>query len=156
MSAKEHAMDIKRLLIATAVSTTTLFITGYALFGVLLPGFSSGFMNAGSAIGVARRPLLWWAIALGMLSYGLLIAVVVDGKAGPITVRAGVFAGATVSFLMWLTADLMLYGLANVGTVAGVVTDALLETVPAAIASGAVATVFANLSGSQSLGKRAA
>ena len=46
---------------------------------------------------------------------------------------------------MSLMADLKLYGLANVGSAAGVVADSLLESVPGAVAGGTIATVLPNI-----------
>jgi hypothetical protein len=135
-------MDTKRLIIGTLVGATVLSATGYFVFGVLLPDFYTGFMNAGSATGVARQPMLWWAIALGMLSYALLIALAVKTRAGSVTVRAGMTIGAVVSFLVWFTADFMLYGISNIGNLAGILVDPLLEAVPGAVAGGVVAAVL--------------
>jgi hypothetical protein len=49
--------------------------------------------------------------------------------------------GALVSFLAWFTADFILYGIGNVGSVRGIVVDVLLESVPGAVAGGIVAAL---------------
>ena len=134
-------MDTRRVAIGTVVSGATLSGTGYLIFGVLLPEFYTDFMKAGSATGVAREPLLWWAIALGMLSYGLLIALAVETSGSSGSVRAGMMTGAIVSFLAWFTADFILFGISNVGNLFGILVDPLLEAVPGALAGGAVAAV---------------
>ena len=138
-------MDFKRLAIGTLASAATLSGAGYTIFGVVLPDFYTNFMTAGSATGVARQPMLVWAIALGMLSYGLLIALAVETRAGSVTVRTGAMIGALVSFLAWFTADFILYGISNVGNLAGVLVDPLLEAVPGAAAGGVVAAVLGNI-----------
>jgi hypothetical protein len=135
-------MDIKRLAIGTLVSAATLSGAGYIIFGVVLPEFYTNFLSAGSATGVARQPMLVWAIALGMLSYGLLIALAVDTRGGSVTVRTGAMIGALVSFLTFVTADFILYGISNVGSVSGIFIDPFLEAVPGAVAGGLVAAVF--------------
>jgi hypothetical protein len=135
-------MDVKRLAIGTLVSATILSGAGYIIFDVVLPDFYTNFMNAGSATGVARQPMLSWAIALGMLSYGLLIALAVGSRSGSVTVRTGAMIGALVSFLMWFTADFILYGISNVGNVPGILVDPFLEAVPGAAAGGVAAVVL--------------
>ena len=138
-------MDTKGLVIATLVGALILSITGYAIFGVAFPNFYSDFMTAGSAIGVERQPMLWWAVAVGLLSYSLLLTLAVASRAGSLTVGAGMTIGAVVSFLLWFTADFMLYGISNVGDLTGVIIDPLLELVPGAIAGGAIAIVLGRI-----------
>lgn len=149
-------MDTRRLAIGTLVSGATLSGTGYLIFGVLLPHFYTDFMNAGSATGVAREPMLWWAIALGMLSYGLLIALAVEISGSSGSVPAGMMAGAIVSFLAWFAADFILFGISNIGSVSGILVDPLLEAVPGALAGGAVAAVLPSVRGHRSHARHAA
>ena len=99
-------------------------------------------MNAGSATGVAREPQLFWAIALGALSYGALLTLVIGSRASYLTVGAGIKIGAIVSFLLWFTADFMLYGISNVGNLTTTIVAPLLELVPGAIAGGVIASVL--------------
>ena len=135
-------MSPKQLLIGTLAGALTLAATGYVIFGIAIPGFFTNFMSAGSATNVERQPPLLWAVALAMLSYGLLMTLAVGGRARPLTTRAGVTTGAVVSFLLWFTADFMLYGISNVGSLKGTATDPLLEMGPGAIAGGVIAAVL--------------
>lgn len=138
----ENSMDIKRLAIGTLVGAATLSGVGYTVFGVVFPDFYTNFLNAGSATAVARQAMLWWAIALGMLSYGLLIALAVGTRAGSVTVRTGAMIGALVSFLAFFTGDFLLYGISNIGNVRGILLDPLLEALPGAVAGGTVAAML--------------
>jgi hypothetical protein len=153
---EDPPMEIKRLALATLVSAATLAATGYVVFGVALPDFYTDFMKAGSATGVARLPMLWWPIALGMLSYGVLIALAVATRPGPVNLATGMMIGALVSFLAWFAADFILYGISNVGNVWGILVDPLLEAVPGALAGGAVAVVVRNERPRRSHAKHAA
>jgi hypothetical protein len=141
---KDKPMNMKRLAVGTLVGAATLSAAGYVIFGLALPDFYRDFMNAGSATGVARQPMLWWAIALGMLSYGLLIALAIETRAGSVSVWMGMMIGASVSFLAWFAADFILYGISNVGNVFGILVDPLLEAVPGAVAGGAITAVLRN------------
>jgi hypothetical protein len=75
----------------------------------------------------------------------LLVTLAIENWGGSLTIRAGMTIGAVVSFLLWFTADFMLYGISNVGNLIGTVTDPLLELVPGAIAGGAIAFVFGRI-----------
>ena len=149
-------MNGKQLAIETLAGAATLSVAGYVVFGVVLPDFYVDFMAAGSAHGVARQPMLWWAIATGMLSYGLLIALAVESRSDSISMTKGMMIGAVVSFLAWFAADFILYGISNVGNLSGILIDPLLEAVPGALAGGVVASVSRNVRGHRPAARRAA
>ncbi len=107
--------NAKRLVIGTLFGAVTLSAAGYAIFGMALPDFYADFLKAGSATGVERQPFLLWAVALGMLSYGALLTLVIGSGPGTSSVSTGMKMGGIVSFLLWFTADFMLYGISNVG-----------------------------------------
>ena len=79
-------MRPKQLVIGTLVGALTLSATGYVIFGIAFPEFFTNFMNAEPATNVERPPLLW-AVALAMLSYGLLMTLAVGSDARPLTLR---------------------------------------------------------------------
>lgn len=135
-------MRAKQLGIGTLAGALTVLATGYLIFTFALGNYYAYAMNAGSAIGVAREPQLFWAVALGAISYGALLTFVIGRRASDLTVAAGIRTGAIVSFLLWFTADFMLYGISNVGTLTTTVVDSLLEVVPGAIAGGVIAGVL--------------
>jgi hypothetical protein len=85
---------------------------------------------------------LFWAVALGAVSYGALLTLVIGSRASYLTIGAGIKIGAIVSFLLWFTADFMLYGISNVGNLTTTLVDPLLELVPGAIAGGTIAGVL--------------
>lgn len=149
-------MDIRRLALGTLVGAATLSGVGYLIFGVVLPDFYTNFMNAGSATGVARQPMLWWAIALGMLSYGLLVALAIETRGSSITIRTGAMIGGLVSFLSWCTADFILYGISNVGNVSGILLDPLLEALPGAAAGSVLAAMSGQFAKRRSKARQAA
>jgi hypothetical protein len=151
-------MQTKRLVIGTLVGASALSVTGFLVFGVLFPEFYTNFLNGGTATGVARLPMLWWAVAVGMLTYALLIVLAVETRttSGSLTVTAGTIIGAVVSFLVWFTADILLYGISNVGNVTGVIVDPFLEAIPGAVAGGVIAAVLGNVRERRSDAKRAA
>ena len=135
-------MSVRRLVIGTLVGALTLTATGYAVFGLAFPRFYTDFLKTGSATDVARQPFLIWPVALAMLSYALLMTLAIARTADRPTVPAGMKIGALVSFLLWFTADFMLYGISTVGNLVGTVIDPFLELIPGAIGGGTIAGVL--------------
>ena len=135
-------MNTKQFLIGTLVGGSTIFITGFVLFMLQpLNDFYVYAMNAGAATGVARESPVVWAVFVGALSYGALVTLAVGNRRGPTSVGGGIRVGAVVGFLLWLTANFMLFAVSNVGTLTTAVADSVLEVIPGAIAGATVASV---------------
>lgn len=135
-------MHAKQLVVGTLAGALTVLAIGYLIFTVALGNFYAYAMNAGSATGVAREPQLFWAVALGALSYAALLTLMIGSRGRYLTIAAGIKMGAIVSFLLWFTADFMLYGISNVGNLTTTIVDPLLELVPGAVAGGVIAGVL--------------
>lgn len=136
-------MDTKRFAAGTLVGGTILYAAGYLIFDLAFASFYAA--NAGSATGVARDPQLVWAVALGSLSYAALVTLAIGGWAGSSDIGAGVRMGAVVGFLLWCTADFILYGVQNVANLTRTVVDPLLELVRGGIAGGVIAVVLGKI-----------
>ena len=138
-------MTAKRLAIGTIVGAAGLSATGYFLFWIALGDFYAYALRSASATGVPRESPLAWAVALGALSYGALLTLAIGNRPGSTAIGAGVKVGAVVGFLVWFTADFMLYGVSNVLNLTATLIDPLLEVVPSAVAGGAIAVVLRNV-----------
>jgi hypothetical protein len=132
----------KELATGTVVGAVTLSATGYVMFWTLLGNFYACALSGGSATGVPRESPLIWAVALGALSYGALVTLAIGTRAGPPTLGAGIKAGAVIGFLVWFTADFILYGISNVLNLTSALIDPLLEVVPSAVTGGAVGALL--------------
>jgi hypothetical protein len=135
-------MTAKRLAIGTVAGAAALSATGYVVFGIVLANFYAYALSAGSATGVPREPMLFWAIGIGALSYSALLTLAIGSRAGSPTLGAGIKIGAVVGFLVWFSADFILYGISNVLNLTSALIDSLLEVVPSAIAGGVIAVVL--------------
>jgi hypothetical protein len=135
-------MTAKQLVAGTVVGAATLTATGYVMFGIVLGNFYAHALSAGSATGVPREAPLFWAVGLGALSYGALMTLAIGSCAGSLTMGSGIKIGAVVGFLVWFTADFMLYGISNVLNLTSAFVDPLLEVVPSAITGVVVAVVI--------------
>jgi hypothetical protein len=132
-------MDTKRFGVATLVGGIVLFAVGYLIFNVMFAGFYAA--NVGSATGVDRTTQIQWAVAVGALAYGALIAYVLEHRSGGVSIGEGAKVGAIVGFLIWCTVDFYLYGATNIQNLARTSVDPLLEIVHGGIAGAAVAAV---------------
>ncbi len=132
-------MDTKRFAFATLVGGVVLFAVGYLIFNVIFASFYAA--NAGSATGVDRTPNIQWAMAVGSLAYGALIAYVLERGGGTVSIGEGAKVGAIVGFLIWCTVDFIFFGSSNVANLTRTSVDPLLEIVHGGIAGAAVAMV---------------
>ena len=135
-------MTPKQLATGTIVGAVCLCASGYLIFGMILGNFYAYALTAGSAMGVPRETPLVWAVALGALPYGALVTLAIGSRGGSPTVGAGMKVGAVVGFLVWFTADFMLYGISNVLNLTSALVDPLLEVVPSAITGGVIAAAL--------------
>ena len=136
-------MDTRRLVIGTVVGGIALFVLGYLIFDLAFASFYAA--NVGSATGVGREAQLLWAVALGSLSYAALITLVIGSRVGSSTIGAGLKSGAVVGFLLWFTADFILYGVSNVSNLTRSVVDPLLELVRGGLGGGVIAVVVGKI-----------
>jgi hypothetical protein len=131
-------MGAKRFVIGTVVGAVVLYLVGIVIFSL---AFGS-FYEANTAPGLTRETEIAWAVALGMLGYAALVTLGIGSRTGA---GAGVMAGAVVGFLLWFTADFVLYGNLMIGNLKIAVVDPLLELVRGGIVGGVVAAVLAKV-----------
>jgi len=133
-------MDSKRLIIGTIVGGIVLYIVGYVFWGMMFTDFFES--NAGSATGVNRDPQLIWAVVIGTLAYALLLTLSIESQSGSANVVGGAKVGAVVGMLIWMTADFVLYGTANLDNLTGTVADTALEFVRGGIGGAVIAATL--------------
>lgn len=138
-------MTARQLATGTIAGAAALSATGYAMFWIALGNFYAYALNSGSATGVPRESPLVWAVALGALSYGALLTLAIGSRPGSPAIGAGLKVGAVVGFLVWFTADFMLYGISNVLNLTSTLIDPLLEVVPSAVAGAAISVALRNV-----------
>jgi hypothetical protein len=137
-------VTLRELATGTVVGAVTLSATGYVLFWTVLGNFYAYALSAGSATGVPRESPVIWAVALGALSYSALVTLAIGTRAASPTLGAGIKVGAVIGFLVWFTADFILYGISNVLNLTSALIDPLLEVVPSAVTGGAIAALLRN------------
>jgi hypothetical protein len=91
---------------------------------------------------MAHETPLWWSVGTGCLAYAALVHLVVGSRR---SIAAGAVAGALAGFLVWVTADFMLFGISRLGTLTTTVIDPFLELIPGAAAGAAMTLVSAGV-----------
>ena len=133
-------MDTKRFVVGTVVGGVALYAAGYVIFTRVFADFYSA--NGGSATGVDRGGEIFWAVALASLAYAALVMYAIGNRAGSLSIGGGAIAGAIVGFLLWCTADFVIYGTTNVANLTRTVVDPLLEIVHGGIGGAVIAAVL--------------
>ncbi|MEN6456067.1 MAG: hypothetical protein ABFD10_17585 [Prolixibacteraceae bacterium] len=133
-------MAIKKILLAGIAGAVVYFLLGWLFYGILLMNFMTE--NAGSATGVAKEPMLMWALALGDLFWGFLLAVIFGCWTNIRTWLAGAKAGAIIGLLMGAGIDLMMYGTSNLYNCTALVVDVIVVIIMTAIVGAVVAAIL--------------
>jgi len=128
-------MDSKRLLIGSVVGGVMLSIMGLLIYELVLGSFFETRMM------VAERasPVIWAAV-VSALAHGLLLTLVI-GWAGDSSIMGGLKTAALVGFLIWLGADMILFGLMEYTTLGGALMDSVGAIVQYGLAGAAIGAV---------------
>lgn len=128
-----------KTLIAAIIGGISSFLLGWLFYGILCKdAFAS---MSGSATGVMRADseMVYWALILGNLVIGYMVAFIFSTWAGINTFVAGAKAGAVIGFLFTLGFDMVTYATSNISTLNGALLDVAVSTVMWTISSGLVA-----------------
>ena len=129
-------MDARKFLLGTIAGGIAMFIAGYVLYELLLGKFFAA--NVGSATGVTRDPLMFWAIGAGCLAEAALITYVLGARGGA---GAGARVGAVVALLMALSVDFIMYGSTNTANLTATLVDPVVGAVVGAIVGAVIGVV---------------
>ena len=133
-------MNSSRFILAGIVAGVVFFLLGWVIYGMLLANYMTDNTLAGSMR--AENEMIWWALILGNLASGFLLAYIL-GKAGASTIGSGAGIGLVVGLLMSLSFDLTMYGTSRIITNAQFIgVDVIASAVISAIAGGVVGWVY--------------
>jgi hypothetical protein len=133
-------MDTKKFLTGTVVGGIAYFILGYLFYVVLFGSFFDA--NLGSATGVMKTDLVWWALLLGNFAGAALLTFIFLKWAHVSTFKGGVKAGASIGIFMALSFDLISYGTSNIMNLTAALVDVVVGTVIMAILGGVIGAVL--------------
>lgn len=133
-------MNTNRILLSGIAGGVVYFLLGFLFYGALLVKFFEA--NAGTAQGAMKTNPTWWALILGNLFIGILLATIFVRWAGIKTFGAGAQAGAIIGALMALGIDFTMFGTMNISNLTATIVDVLVATVMMAITGGVVGWVL--------------
>ncbi|MES3019517.1 MAG: hypothetical protein V4721_17145 [Bacteroidota bacterium] len=124
-----------KTLISGIVAGIVAFFVGYLIYGVLMADY---FMSAmPSYPGLMKDPGDIWAIGVGNLIWGILIAWLLN-SAGVVSAARGASYAAIAFFLYTLGSGFIMFGQMNMYSIQGLFVEALCTAIMVAVA-GAVA-----------------
>ena len=136
-------MNMKRLAIGSIAGLVVLYILGVVFWEMVFTDFFDA--NTGSAEGVDREEPILWAAALGTLFYAMLVTLMLEARSGAASIVDGIKVGAVVGFLLWGTADFILFAYANLDNLTATIADSVLEGVRGGIGGAVIAAVLSKI-----------
>ena len=132
---KSTIMNSQKFIVGGVVGGIVNFILGWLVYGMLLKDFMAS--NASSGIMRADSDMIWWALIVGNLCVGFLLAYVI-GKGGAASAAKGAAVGFVVGLLVSLGYDLIMYATSTVmtslkGVAADVAGSALISAITGAV-----------------------
>lgn len=127
-----------KTIIAGILGGICSFLLGWLLYGIVFKNMMADMM--GSATGVMRSDseMVFWALLLGNLLIGCLVAYIFNCWASISTFMGGLTGGATIGLLFTVAFDLIFYATTNVTTISGIAVDVVINLLIWAISSGVV------------------
>lgn len=132
-------MKTSKLFLAGVAGGVTFFILGFILYGLLL----MDFFTRNSTNDVSRGDnMLWWALILGNLCIGFLLAYIFGQWASIKTFMGGLMGGAIVGLLFTAGMDFTMHGTSDMMSMTGVLADIVVGTIMFALTGGVVGLVL--------------
>lgn len=132
-------MSTNRFVLSGIAGGIAFFLLGYLAYGVLLVDLLNE--HTGSAIGVGRPEVVFWAIGLGNLCWGFILAYVLINFANVNNAAGGVMPGAILGLLAAGSFDLVLYGTTNLYDFTAIVVDIITFAILSGFSGAAVGAV---------------
>ncbi len=124
-----------KTLISGIVAGIVAFFVGYLIYGVVMADYFMSIMP--SYPGLVKNPGEIWAIGVGNLIWGILLAWMLN-SAGVVTAARGATYAALAFFLYSLGSGFIVFGQMNMYPIQGIFAEAICTAIMVAVA-GAVA-----------------
>ena len=137
-------MSANKILLGALAGGIAYFLLGWLIYGMLLTDFANAYpeLKPETVADITRTPMVMWAMVVGNLVFGLLLAIIFGRWASISTFAAGAKAGAVITVLMALAYDLMMYSMLKTMTLNGAFLDPLISGAIGAITGGVVGWVL--------------
>ena len=134
-------MNTKKFLIGGIVGGVVYFLLGWLFYGYLLAQYFQGHPGTATGVDRAMDQFIWWALILGNLLSGFLLAYVFS-KSGVSSLSSGLITGGILGFLMSSSYDLIMYATTNITSKQAMLADVATFTVISAITGAVVGAVM--------------
>ncbi|WP_411274681.1 hypothetical protein [Daejeonella sp.] len=124
-----------KTLISGIVTGIVIFFVGYLIYGIVMMDYFASTMPVYQ--GLVKDPMEIWAIGVGNLIYGILLAWSLNA-AGISSASRGASYGAIAFFLYAIATGFIIYGQMNLSTIQSIFVEGLCSAVMMGI-GGAVA-----------------
>ncbi len=124
-----------KTLISGLAGGVVVFLAGYVVYGMIMMNYFMSNMVTYS--GLMKNPMDLWAMALGNLILGLLLAKILD-LGGVVSASRGATIGAIVLFMIGLSVNLMMYAQMNMSPLQVSFVDAICMAVLGALAGAVI------------------
>src|SRR6266513_2214702 len=128
-------MNSQKFIVGGIVGGIVFFLLGWLTYGLLLKDFMANNLSNSMR---ADADTIWWALILGQVAGGFLLAYVI-GKAGATSAGSWAGVGFIVGLLVCLSYDLTMYGVSTtIASLKGLAADVAVSAVMSAIVGAVV------------------
>jgi len=129
-------MNSQKFIVGGIVGGIAYFILGWVIYGMLLKDFMSS--NSSANLMRADSDMIWWALIVGNLAMGFLLAYVIS-KGSSVSIGGGAGTGFVLGLLVSLGYDLIMYATTtSMTSLKGVSADVATSAVMSAIVGAVV------------------
>lgn len=136
-------MNMKKIIAGGLAGGVTFFLLGWLVYGILLMDFMSANSRQSPAFRT-QEDMIMWAMILGNLAYGFLLAYVIN-RGGDGTVMQGATTGAITGALITTGVDLMLHAQLDIWGKKVIAVDILASIVVTGIVGAVIAWVSSKM-----------
>jgi hypothetical protein len=133
-------MNTNKFIMGTVAGGITFFLVGFIIYGLALMSFFEA--HAGSATGVAKVDMVWWALILGNMASAGLLSYIFLKWANISSFGSGASAAAIIGFFMSLSFNMVNFATTNVTDMTGAFADVAVSVVYFAIGGGVIGAVL--------------
>ena len=135
-------MNYSKMLVSGIAGGIAAFFAGWLIYGILLTDFMAQNTAPGAAgIMRAEADMVWWAMVVGNLLYGILISYIFNRWSQVKTLSAGLTGGAVIGLLIGAAIDLTIHAQMNIFTLNAVWADIAASAVLGGVTGAVVGLV---------------
>ena len=133
-------MGNNKILVAGLVGGIVSFLGGFLIWGIGLDGFAASQMATTAATNVSREDadMVYWAVILGALASGFMVALIFGRWANIKTLKTGAIAGAIIGLLIGVNFNFIMFGTTQITTLSLAAVDAIGYALLYALIGGSV------------------